>query len=180
MATAVELFLNGGGMKAILTIGLPGCGKSTWATKMAKDDDCVIIERDIIRQKICHENGRDFSWETWDTRLEARVTKMWESAVEKATSEAKDIIFADTNLNPVYRTRLVKRLSDLGYIVEYVFFDVDEKTCMQRNALRGSKAVEENAYRVLGPRFFDAKNDIAYECARLGVVSLTKLNPTSY
>ena len=45
------------GMKtAIVTIGPPGSGKSTYAREMiANDNTYIYIERDVLREKICND-----------------------------------------------------------------------------------------------------------------------------
>jgi predicted kinase len=151
---------------AIITIGLPGCGKSTWAAKKALN--FRIIERDLIRSKICEDLGIEFSWDTWDTRLETRVTELWEREVNAAISDGSDVCLSDTNLNPKYRVSLAERLIKAGYGVTYVLFDVHPLVCQERNNLRGPKAVDNIAYKRLVPLFKEAKNNIEQECSRLG------------
>jgi predicted kinase len=151
---------------AILTVGLPGCGKSTWADHHA--DGYRIVERDIIRSRLCEELGIEFSWATWDTRLEDRVTQLWGADIAQAIMGGADVCCSDTNLNPKYRKQLAERLLGAGYSVTYVLFDTHVQVCKARNALRGKRAVNEVAYEHLMPFFLDARNSLEQECSMLG------------
>jgi len=151
---------------AILTIGLPGCGKSTWAAHNALG--FRIIERDIIRSRLCEELGIEFSWATWDTSLEGRVTQLGDTDLAQAVADGADICCSDTNLNPRYRRRLAERLLGAGYSVTCVLFDIPVRVCKVRNALRGPMAVDKSAYERLIPLFLDARSSLEQECSRLG------------
>jgi len=152
---------------AIITIGLPACGKSTWAAAKGALN-FRIIERDLIRSNICEELGIEFSWTTWDKSLETRVTELWEREVNAAIADGSDVCLSDTNLNSKYRVLLAERLIRAGYSVTYVLFDVHPLVCQERNSLRGPKAVDKIAYKQLVPLFMEAKNNLGQECSRLG------------
>jgi len=157
-------------MEAVVTIGLPGCGKSTWAAGEAARIGAVIIERDIIRAEMARDGGEEFSWASWDFSWEAEVTRRWQSAKAAALAAGVSVIFADTNLNIGYRRELVADLKRAGYSVRYVFFDVAPEVCRARNATRGPKAVDEVAYDRLAPGFQAAQESLADEARELGVI----------
>jgi tRNA uridine 5-carbamoylmethylation protein Kti12 len=156
-------------MQAVITLGLPGCGKSTWAAPEAARLRAVIIERDIVRAEMAREAGEDFSWASWDFSREAEVTRRWQAAKAAALAAQVSVIFADTNLNIGYRRELVAELQRAGYTVRYVFFDVAPEVCRARNATRGPKAVDEVAYAKLAPGFRAAQESLADEARELGV-----------
>jgi len=151
----------------ILTIGLPGCGKSTWAIN--NTNGFHIIERDIIRREICEEMGISFSWNTWDMSLEDRVTQLWNDRSEKIIAEGGNICFSDTNLNRKYRKKLIERMLHAEYDVTCVLFDIDVDICKKRNVLRGNMAVKEIAYERLLPYFHDCRKNIEHECKMYGI-----------
>jgi predicted kinase len=157
-------------MEATITIGLPGCGKSTWAAKKAPSLGAAIIERDIVRAEMAREAGEEFSWASWDFSREAEVTRRWQAAKAAALAARVSVIFADTNLNIGYRRELVAELKSTGYSVRYVFFDVAPEVCRARNATRGPKAVAEVAYDKLVPAFQAAQESLADEARELAVV----------
>lgn len=154
-------------MKAIITVGLPGCGKSTWAARRLAG--AVRIERDLIRHEIAQERGTPFSWASWDVSLESEVTRRWEAAVDAAlAARVQQVVFSDTNLHPGYRRALIKRLRDAGYEVELVLFDVPAEECCRRNAERGPLAVADDAYAKLTPSFEAARTGLSSEADELG------------
>ena len=156
-------------MQAIITLGLPGCGKSTWAGHEAARLSATIIERDLIRAEMTREAGEEFSWASWDFSREAEVTRRWQAAKAAALAARVSVIFADTNLHVGYRRELVADLQRAGYSVRYVFFDVAPEVCRARNATRGPKAVAEVAYDKLAPGFEAARASLAQEAKEPGV-----------
>jgi len=117
----------------ILTIGLPGSGKSTWARQQA---DAVVIERDALREEL-----------TGDMRnhtQEPRVTREANRRVFDALEAGKTVIVADTNLRAKYRKAWQQVADDAGatYAVES-FLHVPVDVCIERDAQRPNPVGEE-------------------------------------
>lgn len=134
----------------VLTTGLPGSGKSTWAiAEQAKDSDgTVLTSRDDIRKMIgCFPVG------TKDQ--EELVSKIQDSAIVLGVKAGKRVIVHDTNLNQKSPKR-IKRLFD-GDVQFYVadFTDVPVETCIARDALReqpvGEKVIRNMARQLNKP-----------------------------
>lgn len=152
-------------MKAYITVGLPACGKSTWAESV---EGACRVERDLIRQEVCAERGVEFAWDTWDRALEDEVQRRWSEQLQDLMRRRVNIVVSDTNLNAKHRRRLAETLVASGYEVTYVFFDVPEQVCRQRNAGRGRLRVQDDAYERLRPYFESAKTGLLSEAAMIG------------
>jgi predicted kinase len=139
--------------KAIITVGISGSGKSTFARELCennstyifntittippsrstKDSDWIEINRDNLR----------FNYETPDwTKYkftkgkENAVTKQQEDMVFRGDSENMNIIISDTNLNPKTRNKWINLLKSLDYEVEIKEFPITWEEAIKRNAQR--------------------------------------------
>ena len=120
-------------MKAIVTIGLPASGKSTFA-KTLEPQGFIVIERDRIRKSLAGES--EFSWETWDLQNEKKVTEIEREAIGDAAKQKRSIVVSDTNLNARHREELLIYLKRLGFEIELVLFDAPCSICEERNLRR--------------------------------------------
>ena len=106
-------------MKAVITVGISGSGKSTWASKQS---GYTVINRDDVRVELMERDGKQFSWSGWSWKREDEVTKICNTKIAEMASAGIDIIISDTNLNRGRRNSLAARLKELGYDVSYQFF----------------------------------------------------------
>lgn len=151
-------------MKAIVTVGLPASGKSTFA-KQLEAQGFVRIERDIVRRELA---GESFSWDTWDVSREAEITEIVRGQMRDAAQAGRSIVVADTNLNEKHRASLLAFLEELGFEIEIVFFDVPLSVCEQRNLMRSEK--ERVPYHVLpklGNSFAKSRAALIEKAARV-------------
>jgi predicted kinase len=114
---------------AILTVGAPASGKSTWARENAVDLNAAIVCRDDIRimQGLKHGDNEDL------------VTVVEQALIEGLISEGKDFIVADTNINKKFRNRLIKFCHQRGADVELVVFDVPLDELIRRDFKRDAQ-----------------------------------------
>ncbi len=112
-------------MRAILLVGLPGCGKSTLA---AEHPDLTEINRDRIRERL-FGSRRHHAGEGAVSREHGRL-------ILHHAARGDDLLISDTHTQRRSRRDLIRRLKDLGYQVEVWVFDVGEETCQARNARR--------------------------------------------
>lgn len=115
----------------ILTTGLPGSGKSTWAVahQMNDPEQIVLVSRDDIRKMIgCFPIGTKGQ--------EDLVSKIQDDIIVRAIKEGKDVIVHDTNLNKKSPTRIKKLFDgDVEFLVAD-FTSVPVDTCIKRDSLR--------------------------------------------
>ena len=141
-------------MKAILTIGIPCSGKSTWAQEFCRDvDDYVMIERDVIRMNLFKlESYNDYKMNRVNESL---VTKRANYLIELAKENNQNIVISDTNLNEEYRNALVQKLEDLGYEVEFKIFDVEFFDAVKRSDKRKDKHIPRQVMYDMYRRYMD-------------------------
>jgi len=115
-------------MRAIVTVGIPGCGKSTYARKYLAEG-FVEVNRDLLRARL----GGGFGV----PRVEAAVTRMARDALGAAARAGRDLIVSDTHCTRRSRKDVTRLLRKLGYTrVEAHVFGTDVATCLARNAAR--------------------------------------------
>lgn len=124
-------------MKAYVCVGVGASGKSTYANLLTKKNHLREINRDELRKRYSLQVlRREFSWHTWDFSHEQEITSMRYQELSKYCRVGTDIIVSDTNLVPAYREELIKFLESYGYSIEYLIFDVNLSTAIERDRQR--------------------------------------------
>lgn len=127
-------------MTVILTTGLPGSGKSTWAREHAAQFDgaMVLTSRDDIRKMLGFGPVGTKDQENF-------VSQVQDGIITRAVKEGKGIIVHDTNLNKKSPTRIKKLFDgDVEFAVAD-FTNVSVEQCIEND----SKRTEETGY--VGP-----------------------------
>lgn len=135
-------------MKAIITVGIPASGKTTFANEMVKKFGFRDINRDFIRFNLVKPGS------TWATY---KFTKANEKAVDEihgkmimeSWEKEENIIISDTNLNQDRRRALIGRLQDLGYDVEVKPFHITMKEAEKRDNLRANGVGRDVIYKMM-------------------------------
>ena len=140
--------------KIILCKGLPASGKSFWAKQYCIDNpDFKRVNKDDVREK--HGN------QPWSSKLEKEYLKEERDNGLLYLSQKFNLIIDDTNFNSIHEEYWKGIAEEKGYDFEVKFFDVDLKTCLQRNALRANPVPEvairsmHSKYIRLAPKFDD-------------------------
>jgi predicted kinase len=132
-------------MKAIITVGIPTSGKTTFAKELiAKDGTYVNINRDDLRR--CIKGDLDWRRYRFGRGDEELVTNLQISAIEAAAEAGRNVIISDTNLNEKIRNRLIRVLEGVGYEVEIKDFQITLKEAYARDAARPNGVGHEVIY----------------------------------
>lgn len=121
----------------VLSIGLPGSGKSTWF----KRHSILPLSSDMVRillfDDVTEQRYQDLVFSTLRTMLRARLLARRQSNYLDAT-----------NLSPHERRSWIKLAHDFGYEVHAVFFDVPPEVCIERNRRRERNVPEDVMQRM--------------------------------
>lgn len=154
----------------IITVGVPGCGKSTWAEKICTKKGFIGVNRDNLRRFIT----ANFETKVQSTpELEKKVTEAHTELLTCALKSGNTVVCSDTNINPDTRKRLETIAAGYGVAVFYKHFksSKDWTLLQERNKTRPEK--DRVPFRVLKD-FYDryreqnfkpAVRDLSLPCA---------------
>jgi len=127
-------------VKLVITVGLPGSGKSTYLARLGVN----AISSDEIRRLIADDPH--------DQTMNARVFATVRYLVRQRIAVARPVTYVDaTHLTPWERKPYVKLAQRYGVQLEALFFDVPVETCIARNQAR-NHVVPEAAIRTMARR----------------------------
>lgn len=127
-----------------ILIGIPGCGKSTWATRYAQEHPgCFVVSSDGIRREMCGTEEFDP-----DPAVNARVFAMVRARVSSGIIKG-DVIVDATNVH-VRDWRQYIELCPGGTDCCAVLFDVGPDEAMRRQDGRDRKVPREVLERMWG------------------------------
>jgi len=116
----------------VLTIGLPGSGKTTWFKRRGVTPLSSDLLRTLLFDDITEQRWQGLVFSTLRSLLRARlIAKMPWNYVDA------------TNLSPHERRQWIKMAKSFGYDVQAVFFDVPLEVCLERNKRRERTVSEE-------------------------------------
>lgn len=118
----------------IMTVGVPGSGKSTWARAICARKGFVEINRDNLRRELGKFAANEKVVST--PGLEAHVTNVHEHRMISAFILGQTVVCSDTNINPATRERLEGIAKNYNVPVFYKHFNVAWDTLVERNKTR--------------------------------------------
>jgi len=144
----------------VLSIGLPGSGKSTWF----KRHNILPLSSDMVRillfDDVTEQRHQDLVFSTLRSMLRARL-------LARRPSNYLDA----TNLSPHERRTWIKLAHDFGYEAHAVFFDVPPEVCTERNRRR-ERNVPEDVMQRMASKLRPPKFEEGF--AKITVVRLKK------
>lgn len=141
--------------KLVITRGLPGCGKSTFARAWVGEspDTRAEVNRDALRLML-----GGFTVGTHEQ--ESMVTKIQHTAIRDLLKSGKDVVSSDTNLQDKYMRELYRIANSVGAEVEVIdMTNVPLDTVRIRNSNRTDKVPVPDAVIT---RMFQQIKDKAY------------------
>jgi len=146
----------------ILTVALPGAGKSTWAKKIkAQDPDkYIIVERDEIRETLF---GAEYATKDPVRYKESQVTAVHSEIIDKALSKGKKVIVSDTHMNTRAVSNQAQTAKRLRKKIDLKYFNVSVEECKRRNRLRGESGgrfVPEEVIDRMASKTYDTDGNI--------------------
>jgi predicted kinase len=132
-------------LRAIMLIGLPGSGKSTWIRNLLSKEDpsnWVIASTDDILEKWGKEKGLNYNQAFQHFNFREVKDQMMKD-IQNAIKKGKNIIFDQTNMNSKSRRDKLAMLP-ASYTKEAVVFSVPDtelKNRLQRREHETGKAI---------------------------------------
>jgi len=121
----------------IMTVGIPGSGKSTWAKEEMRRNPHRYkrVNKDILRAML--------DGEQWSESRERFMLDIRDYAAQKALLKGYDVIVDDTNFSGKHwdsMCHIARRVGDVMVVEK--FFDISLDEALRRNAARPEKVPE--------------------------------------
>lgn len=111
----------------IMLIGLPGSGKSTWASSL---EDAVIISSDAVRKEILGDENDQTANDTVFDTVHKRIRK------ELCEGTHQTVVFDATNINKKRRIAFLSSISKISCTKKAVLFAVPVEQCIENDSRR--------------------------------------------
>ena len=122
--------------KAILFIGLPGSGKSTFIRNNISNKKYQIVDADKIkRTHPDYDVNNPEAVHQWSVKLA-------ELQMNQLANDGVNICMDSGGVNNSYQIRIINMLKSKGYKVQLIYMDTPLEVCIERNSKRERKVPE--------------------------------------
>jgi predicted kinase len=128
--------------KAVIMVGLPGTGKSTYASSYLKD--YTLVSRDAQITQLMGDMDYNEAFKLVDQQ---EVDKLYEQTFAKAVQMKENLVVDKTNLTHKSRMKSIRRLQDNGYRVKIIVLLPTLLTLHRRNQKREGKTIPTKVIR---------------------------------
>jgi predicted kinase len=137
------------GSSAIMMIGLPASGKSTFVRHLRTRCDIAVLSMDAFRELACAEMGiayadsmvepRNAQWDVRNRALDAALRQMLDTIAQQAVATGRSLVWDRTNLTRVQRRDRFAQSPGYFRIGVYVPIapEVSRAACAAREAITG-------------------------------------------
>jgi predicted kinase len=134
-------------VRLIITVGLPGSGKSTYLARQGVN----AISSDDVRRVIADDPH--------DQSMNARIFSVIRYLIRQRIAAGRPVTYVDaTHLTKWERKPYVKIAQRYGCILEALFFDIPIEICLARNQTR-DRVVPEAAIRKMAQQMIPPSKD---------------------
>jgi len=123
--------------KAVVLLGLPLSGKSTWIKEQTRLQKYKVISADTIKEEHPDYDPNDteplHNWSVLEAELEM---------VQLAKYKKSDVVFDSSSINNSYTVRIITMLKESGYTIELVHIKTPYFICLERGKSRERKVPE--------------------------------------
>jgi predicted kinase len=138
-------------MEAIILVGIPTSGKSTFA-KSLEAEGWFVLSRDALREQIF---GKGYKQNHKDEEF---ITEMYERLLESAISENMNIVLDNTHCRNRYIQQAMNYFKGTSYYVYIKFFDIGLYHALYRNVIRYIKTGKWIPIKVIQNMYNSYKN----------------------
>lgn len=129
-------------------MGLPGCGKSTYAKQFIEDNPSYKrVNKDSIREMI--------NFSVWTPMNEKLVVRIRNDIIHEFIQSGYNVIVDDTNLQQVHIDKFEQFAEYYDCELQFLYFDVSLEECIERDSKRAGRVGEEVIRRLWNSRTVD-------------------------
>lgn len=140
--------------KAIMLVGLPGCGKSTYAEKISKAENAIVLSSDALREELYgNVNDQEHNGEVFQ-ELHKRAKKHLRNGL--------NVIIDATNVNRKRRIHFINEFSDWELEAHYLCssFNVCKYRDTQRQRSVGEEVIKRMYKQLQVPTYIEGWDNV--------------------
>lgn len=148
--------------KLLLTVGISGSGKSTYAAELVKQN-WIEINRDWWRFKLFTDGVHNWSLYKFTKERENTVTEQCYITFHMAVQLGLNVVVSNTNLNQKDHTYWKTKAEEAGYEFEVKYFDITLTEALKRDRKRGALSVGQDVLFDQWQKWLEITNARKYE-----------------